>query len=156
MVGELEPEGTGWFATREPFSFTLERLDFADDARRFETGTWPVPSHYAALAALELILDQAGVGRICERLRDMTGRILERCQAAGLRVFTPGEREGRCGIVTIEAELPQRVEARLHARGVIVDSRPGRVRLSPHWALSDEELERALDLVEAELGVGVA
>jgi selenocysteine lyase/cysteine desulfurase len=155
LIPELEPEGTGWFATREPFSFTLEQLDFADDARRFETGTWPVPSHYAALAALELILDRAGVERICERLRDMTGRILERCQAAGLRVFTPLERERRCGIVTIETARPEEVEARLHARGVIVDSRPGRVRLSPHWALSDDELERALHLVEAELGVRV-
>lgn len=151
LISELRPAGTGWFATADPFSFTLESLDFADDARRFETGTWPVPSHYAALAGLELILEQAGVERICERLRDLTGRIMERCDEAGLLVFTPRERERRCGIVTIEAERPEEVERRLHGVGVIVDSRPGRVRLSPHWAIRDDELERGLELIEAEL-----
>jgi selenocysteine lyase/cysteine desulfurase len=151
LIGELEPVGTGWFATADPFSFTLERLEFAPDARRFETGTWPVPSHYAALAALDLILSRAGVERICERLREMTSRILERCDDAGLRVFTPVEAERRCGIVTLEAESPSRVEMELLARGVVVDSRPGRLRLSPHWSLLDEQLETGMDLVEAEL-----
>jgi hypothetical protein len=49
--------------------------------------------------------------------------------------------------VTLECEKPEEVEASLHAAGVIVDSRPGRVRLSPHWCVSAEELERGLDLV---------
>ncbi|HLQ61797.1 MAG TPA: aminotransferase class V-fold PLP-dependent enzyme [Candidatus Acidoferrales bacterium] len=150
LIPSLRPQGTGWFATRDPFSFTLEKLDFAPDARRFETGTWAVPAHYAALAALELVLE-VGVENICERLRDFTDRILVRCEAAGIRTFTPRERSRRCGVVTLESQRPGDVEARLHQAGVIVDSRPGRVRLSPHWCLTEAELERGLDLVEKEL-----
>jgi selenocysteine lyase/cysteine desulfurase len=150
LISELRPAGTGWFATRDPFSFTLERLEFAGDARRFETGTWPVPSHYAALAALELILG-VGVEHICERLRRHTTRILERCDEAGIRTFTPRPPEQRCGIVTLECARPDEVEAALHANGVIVDSRPGRVRLSPHWCVTEDELERGMDLVLEEL-----
>jgi kynureninase len=104
----------------------------------------------AALAALELILS-IGVDRICERLRDFTGRILERCDEADVRTFTPRDRERRVGVVTIESGQPEAVEARLHEAGVIVDARPGRVRLSPHWALREDELERGLDLVFEEL-----
>ena len=37
--------------------------------------------------------------------------------------------------------------------GVIVDSRPGRVRLSPHWCVTHEELERGMNLVIQHLGV---
>jgi kynureninase len=148
LLSSTSPQGTGWFATRNPFSFTLERLDFAPDARRLETGTWAVPSHYAALAGLELILE-VGVERIQERLRDLTGRILERCAAAGVRTFTPAAREQRCGIVALESAAPEEVEARLHADGVVVDSRPGRLRLSPHWCVSESELERGMDLVLA-------
>ena len=147
LIPKLEPRGTGWFATANPFSFCLEELEWAPDARRFETGTWPVPSHYAALAALELILDRVGVDAICRRLRRFTGRILERCHAAGVPTFTPEEPERRCGVVTLECARPEEVEKALLADGVVVDSRPGRLRLSPHWALGEEELDRGMDLV---------
>jgi kynureninase len=151
LIPRVRPQGTGWFATRDPFSFTLQELVFAEDARRLETGTWAVPSHYAGLAALELILE-VGVANIQERLRDMTDRILERCDEAGVRTFTPRDRELRCGIVTLESEHPEEVEARLHTDGVIVDSRPGRIRLSPHWCVTEDELERGMDLVLHHLG----
>ena len=146
LIPRTRPQGTGWFATRDPFSFTLQELVFADDARRLETGTWGMASHYAGLAGLELILE-VGVAAIQERLRDLTDRILERCDDAAVTTFTPRERSRRCGIVTLESEHPEDVEARLHAEGVIVDSRPGRVRLSPHWCVTEEELERGMDLV---------
>jgi len=151
LLPEVRPQGTGWFATRDPFSFTLQELTFADDARRLETGTWAVACNYAGLAGLETVLE-VGVENIQERLRDLTGRILERCDAAGVQTFTPRERTRRCGIVTLAADHPEEVEARLHRQGVIVDSRPGRVRLSPHWCVTDDELERGMDLVLAELG----
>lgn len=146
LLPEVQPHGTGWLATLEPFSFTLEELTFADDARRLEGGTWPVPSHYAALAGLELVL-KVGVQEIQERLRDLTGYILNRCDEADVRTFTPHERERRCGIVTLECDHPGEAEARLLEDGVIVDWRPGRVRLSPHWCVTEAELERAMDLV---------
>src|SRR3989454_683197 len=69
LIPDVRPHGTGWFATRDPFSFTLSELDFADDARRLETGTWAMACHYAGLAGLELILE-VGVEHIQERRRD--------------------------------------------------------------------------------------
>lgn len=146
LLPGIRPRGTGWLATKDPFSFTLQELTFADDARRLEAGTWPVPSHYAALAGLELVL-KVGVEAIQERLRDLTGYIIERCDAADVRTFTPRERERRCGVVTLECDHPEEAEARLLDDGVIVDWRPGRVRLSPHWCVTEAELERAMDLV---------
>jgi kynureninase len=146
LIPHTRPQGTGWFATHHPFSFTLQELDFADDARRLETGTWAIACHYAGLAGLELVLE-VGVESIQERLRDLTDRILARCDEAGVKTFTPRERSQRCGIVTLECDRPEEVEAALHRDGVIVDSRPGRVRLSPHWCVTEEELERGMDLV---------
>ena len=146
LIPRTRPHGTGWFATRDPFSFTLQELTFADDARRLETGTWAMACHYVGLAGLELVLE-VGIENIQERLRDLTDRIFERCDEAGVRTFTPRERSRRCGIVTLDCERPEEVEAQLHAEGVIVDSRPGRIRLSPHWCVTDEELERGMDMV---------
>jgi len=155
LIPRVRPQGTGWFATRDPFSFTLQDLVFADDARRLETGTWAMACHYAGLAGLELILE-VGVANIQERLRDLTDRILERCDEAGVQTFTPRARSQRCGIVTLECDRPEEVEASLHAAGVIVDSRPGRIRLSPHWCVTEEELERGMDLVLQHLTAGVS
>lgn len=146
LIEQLEPVGSGWMATRDFLTFRLEEVVYWDDARRFEGGTWPVPSHCVALAGLELVLD-VGVERISERLRDFTDYMLERCDAAGLRARTPRERKRRGGFMSFESDRAEAVEERLRKEGIIVDARPGVVRLSPHWALGTAELEGAMDTV---------
>ena len=142
----LFPQGTGWFATQSPFSFTLERVEFAEDARRFESGTWPVPSHVAALAALEIVLE-VGVENIRSRLLQLTQRILDFCDTEGMTALTPRADDERAGIVAIGCDRAEEVESRLLESQVVVDSRPGRVRLSPHWCITEAELDRALDAI---------
>jgi kynureninase len=148
LVPSLRPVGTGWFATADPFSFSTDSLELAADARRFEGGTWPVPSHYAALAGLELVLS-VGVPAIAARLRALTLRIIEQARDAGCTVLTPAER--RSGMVALASERGEEVEARLRGRGVVIDSRPGRIRVSPHWSLSEDEVDRGFALVLEEL-----
>lgn len=149
LLQGLRPVGaTGWFGSRDPLAFELERMEPAPGGRRFETGTWPMPSHAAALAGIDVVLE-VGVERIARRLREVTSHLLERCHRAGLRTLTPADPERRCGIVSIACAEPETVEADLARRGVIVDSRPGILRLSPHWALTDAEVERGMDAVEA-------
>ena len=147
LLPRMEPSGaTGWMAARDTPSFELERLDLAPDARRLETGTWPVPSHLAALAGVELVL-HAGVANIQQRLRTLTGRILARCADEGLEVRTPADASRRCGIVAIDCRDAEAVVDRLAERGVVADAREGGLRLSPHWSITDAELDAGMDLV---------
>ena len=148
LIPSLSPVGTGWFATASPFSFTTDRLELAPDARRFEGGTWPMPSHYAALAGLELVLS-VGVDAIAERLRALTLRIIERAREADCEVLTPVE--SRSGMVALACARGEEVEARLLQRGVVIDSRPGRIRVSPHWSMSEDEVDRGFALVLEEV-----
>jgi selenocysteine lyase/cysteine desulfurase/acetyl esterase/lipase len=147
LISLMEPSGaTGWMAARQTPSFDLEHLELAPDARRLETGTWPVPSHFAALAGLELVL-QAGVDNIQHRLRELTTRIITRCADAGLDVHTPVEVSQRCGIVAVDCRDADRLLDQLAGRGLVADVRDGGLRLSPHWAITDEELDSGIDLV---------
>jgi kynureninase len=147
LLPRLRPQGaTGWMAGREVPSFDLEHIDLAPDARRLETGTWPVPSHMAALAGLDLVLE-AGTENIKARLQALTDQIIERCEDAGLDLRTPAERDRRCGIVSISCQQPERVVRQLSDRGLVADERPGVLRLSPHWAISDAELDDGMDRV---------
>ena len=55
LIGRLEPTVTGWFGRANPFAYRHDTLDWAATASRFEGGTPPVPSAYAALAGLRLL-----------------------------------------------------------------------------------------------------
>ncbi len=55
LLASLEPAVTGWFATREPFSFDSRRLDYHPTARRLEHGTPPGPVVFIAQGGLEII-----------------------------------------------------------------------------------------------------
>jgi len=105
-----------------------------------------VPSYFAALAGLDVVLD-AGIDAICARLRRFTGMIIDRCADAGLEISTPTEPDRRCGIVTIACPQADQVVGRLAADGVVADARHGQLRLSPHWALADADVERGMDRV---------
>src|SRR5260370_34861696 len=71
----VRPQGTGWFATRDPFSFALQELTFADAARGLETGTWAMACHYAGWPGLGMFVER-GVAS-CQRLwRNLSDRHL--------------------------------------------------------------------------------
>ena len=55
LIERLEPLSTGWFGRVDPFAFSHDRLDWSPSARRFETGSPPIPNVYAAAAGIELL-----------------------------------------------------------------------------------------------------
>ena len=55
LVQGIEPTATGWFADRDIFEMDIHDYSPAPSARRFEAGTPPVPSTYAAISGIELI-----------------------------------------------------------------------------------------------------
>jgi selenocysteine lyase/cysteine desulfurase len=155
LIEQLEPTATGWFATKDQFNFAVDRLEFAADATRFQFGTPPVPTAYACRPGMEII-DEVGVDRVQERIRELTRRLLDAAQARGYPVNSPQADQERGGIVMIRAASPQETVRRLVARGFIVDYRPGLVRVSPHFYNTAEEIDRfmeALDVVQGELAV---
>ncbi len=148
LIRELEPTVTGWFATRNPFAFTVDRLEYAADATRFEFGTPPVPAAYACRPGMEIVAE-VGVQRVEGRIRHLTRRLLQGARGRGYAVNSPEEDARRGGMVTIRARDPEDTVRRLVAQGCIVDHRPGLVRASPHFYNTAEEIDRFLDALDA-------
>jgi selenocysteine lyase/cysteine desulfurase len=71
LANRLEPFFTGWFGRVNPFAFDIKHLDYAEGARRFEAGTPPMISAYAANAALEM-LNAIGVKKVEEYLQALS------------------------------------------------------------------------------------
>ena len=137
---QLRPTITGWFAARDQFAFDSQRFAFHDDARRFELGTPALPTVHAALGGQEII-DEVGVPLIRARNAELTEHLLGRIAAAGLRVRGAREPEQRSALVMVADDDPAGAVARLAAERVIVDYRPGYVRVSPHFYNTPDELD---------------
>jgi len=128
----LSPRASGWFAHREQFRFDASMLEFHGDARRLEAGTPPLMPVYAQLGGLELI-EELGPREIRRRTMALADDLIERARAAGLRPHVAAAPEARSAIVMLPSDDPPAAVRRLAEAGIVTDSRPGYVRVSPYF-----------------------
>jgi len=142
LLPEVESLVTGWFATREPFSFDLKNLDYHPSARRLEHGTPPAPVFFIAQGGLDVI-SEVGPQSIRSRQQELVDYVIARADEAGLPVRTPRDRNARGGMVNLgvgtEAE---KVCHALLERDVCTDYRGDGIRVSPHFFNSEEDVDR--------------
>lgn len=147
LAEKLEPAYPGWFGCGESVMTFGEDYVPAPGARRFQQGTPPVEAMYTSIAGLRAALE-IGVDRIRARSLELTGRMLERLGARGVRVSTPGKPEARGGMLCIDLPNAEAMEAALDARGIDVDFRPGAgLRVSPHFCHRDDECDHVADAI---------
>ncbi|HSJ26321.1 MAG TPA: aminotransferase class V-fold PLP-dependent enzyme [Longimicrobiales bacterium] len=137
---QLRPTTTGWFAARDQFAFDIHHFEFKDDARRFELGTPALPTVHSALGG-QSIIDEIGVSAIRARNSELTEYLLQRLEAAGLHVRGAATPDARSALVMVRHADPAAAVAHLAAHDVIVDARPGYVRVSPHFYNTRDELD---------------
>jgi kynureninase len=143
LLERLRPTIAGWFGARDQFAFDIAHFEFKEDARRFELGTPSLPSVHYALGGQDVI-DEIGVGAIRERNRELTERLVSGALDAGFRLRIAPDPEQRSAIVMVALDEPAAAVAHLARRGIIVDHRPGHVRISPHFYNTQEEVERVV------------
>jgi kynureninase len=140
----LSPTTTGWFSSARQFAFDVATLEFAADARKFEMGTPAVPSAFIARGAMSLVRE-IGIERLHARTLDLGALAIRLADAAGLRVRAVRDDARRGGIVAVEVDDPKPVVDELSRRGIIVDFRPGIVRLSPAFYNTEDEVDATID-----------
>jgi kynureninase len=145
LLPTLEPLVTGWFATREPFSFDLQHLDLHPTARRLEHGTPAAPIAFIAQGGLDIITE-VGPAAIRERQQGLIEYLISRADRARLPVRTPRDPNGRGGMVNIgvgtEAE---KVCHALLDRDVCTDFRGDGIRVSPHFFNVEADIDRLFE-----------
>lgn len=149
LIEALEPLVTGWFGRADPFAFQLTPLDWSETARRFETGSPPVPSIYGAAAGLDLVCG-LGLDVVERQIAHLTARLIAGAQARGFRVITPTDPASRGALVVLHATNAQDLVTRLGARGVVASARGAGVRFSFHAYNNDEDVDAVLAALDAE------
>jgi kynureninase len=151
LLSKLEPKLTGWIAHAEPFDFAPGRIRYDKGVRRFAQGTPSIPALYSCLPGLEILLD-VGAETIELESRRRTQEMVDTALHRGWDLKSPAEAKRRGGSVMLGAENPERLTDELSRRGVLVDWRPGVVRISPHFFNTDEEVAQTLEILAELLG----
>ena len=141
LVESIRPTTTGWFADEDVFAMDDRYYSPAPTAARFQSGTPPVPSLYAGLAGLRLVLE-AGVERTSARIAELTQVLVD---GTSRRVVTP---EQRGALVCVEVDDPASVVERLQKQGVVTSWRDRSVRFSFHFYNDESDVEAALAALE--------
>jgi selenocysteine lyase/cysteine desulfurase len=145
-TADIVPTSTGWLAARDISAMDIRSYDPAADARRFEAGTPAVPGLYAAAAGLELMLE-IGVERTQVHVEQLLRQLRSGVTDIGGTVVTPERAHGPMLAVAATDELAY-VEA-LAKDGVVVSSRDGNVRISPHCYNTDADIEAVVAALHA-------
>ncbi len=154
----LNPKLTGWFAHKNPFSFS-PNMEYTEGSYKFMSGTPPIPCLYSAQAGLDIIRD-IGITQIRQKSLSQTKRIIEKALERDFTLYTAREDECRGGAVSFNLPYAHQVKQALVNRGVKVDFRKGNntepdvMRVGPHFYSTDEEIDLLFEYIDQILSSG--
>jgi selenocysteine lyase/cysteine desulfurase len=148
LGGSLLPTQTGWFADEDIFAMSIADYSPHSSARRFDSGTPPVPSLYPGVAGMELIAE-AGVPEIEAHVRRLVERLLAGLDELGATVAT-ARGEGDYGpLICVVATDPSSLVEALAGERIVTSTRDANLRISLHLYNVEEDVDRILAALAA-------
>lgn len=139
------PTRSGWQGHAEPYAFD-PMGPLAPDARRYQGGGPNVAGAVGTSASLSL-LQEVGVPAIARHNEALVDQVLDAAAARKWEILTP--RDARASIVTFRVPHLERALAALARERVIVNSRSGGIRVSPHLYNDAADIERLFRVLDA-------
>ncbi|MBT2733794.1 aminotransferase class V-fold PLP-dependent enzyme [Bacillus sp. ISL-7] len=146
IANELKPAVTGWFGRINPFDFNVKLLDYAEGARRFETGTPPMVNAYAADTGIKILL-KIGVENIENYLRTLSHKAITHAKELGLKIASPENLDEKAANTAIFVGEATKFENQMKERGFIVSARNDVIRIAPHFYNTENEVIAAIDML---------
>ena len=141
-LDRLRPVGLGWNSVVQAGDFMDSRLDLKPGAARLEGGSYNMAG-VAGLEASLSYLNQIGLDTLHRRLQTVMHEVQQILRATGCRVISDCSPDRWSGIMAFQVpgHAPRAVCRDLRAAGVLVNSRGGYVRLSPHVYTDADDLQ---------------
>ena len=140
------PVEFGWTNVAGYNDYASRDMTLRSDAGRYECGTLNTIGCYGLRAAIELLLE-IGVERIGPVVQGLADQLAEGAVRKGYQLLGDRTEENGAGIIAIQKPgIDSRQLVReLKELGIIAAPRQGWVRLSPHFYISPEEIDRAVE-----------
>jgi selenocysteine lyase/cysteine desulfurase len=143
----LLPTQTGWFADEDIFAMSIADYSPHASARRFDSGTPPVPALYAGVAGVSLV-EETGVPAIAEHVSGLVGRLLDGLGSLGATVVTPTDPARRGPLVCVRSNDVEALVAALAEDRIVTSSREDKLRVALHLYNVDEDVDALLAALE--------
>jgi len=144
FIPDLRPTSIGWFSQANIFAMDIYANTPSPTARRFESGTPPIPSIYAGIAGMKLI-QSAGLEKIEAHLREITGAVEEGAMRRGFNLASPVDPAKHGALITLRSHKVDLLVKRLEADGIVTSSRDNNLRLSPHLYNDQRDVDVLMD-----------
>jgi selenocysteine lyase/cysteine desulfurase len=143
LINDRLPTATGWFADSDIFAMDHRRYSPSSTARRFESGTPPVPNLFAGLAGIDLVRS-VGVPAVEAHVQDLVDRFRCGLDELGATIVTPAARDRRGAMLAVASTDENALVATLDAMGIGASCRDGNLRLSMHLYNSTADIDSCL------------
>lgn len=143
LAQTLQPLNTGWFGRVNPFAFDIRGLDWADGARRLDTGTPPMLNGCVAAAGLAL-LNRLDMVAVRDHLRELSRVALEAVREQGLLTASPLDPAHKGSNTAVRVANAAALEQRMAEAGYIVSARGDVIRVAPHFYNTADEVREAI------------
>jgi selenocysteine lyase/cysteine desulfurase len=137
------PTATGWFADQDIFEMDVHDYSPSPTARRFQSGTPPIPAIYAGIAGIEL-MEEIGIAETREHVQGLNERLIAGVDELGGTVVTPRQPERRGALICIRSTDVDALVAALQREGIVTSSRDGNLRVSAHSYNSTADVDAVL------------
>lgn len=144
LLPTLQPTSLGWFSQANIFAMDIYANTPSPTARRFESGSPPVPNIYAGVAGIKLI-QSIGLEKIETHIHELTGAIKEGAMRRGFNLVTPVDPARHGALITLRSHNVTMLVKRLEEGGIITSSRDSNLRISPHIYNNFADVNRLMD-----------
>ena len=151
LIGHIHPTEIGYLAMKHGFDSNEIKIDLHDDARRFDSGVYNLCGICALGASLDFLLE-IGIDQVQVWIKSLTDRLVEGLNHKGWAIHSPRTPSEWSGIVTFFSDKHDLRALRKHLRDefkIVVANRLGRLRASPHFYNSPEEIDQLIDALPA-------
>lgn len=145
LIRQLTPTITGWFGQQNPFAFDVKHFDPASSARRFESGSPPLPHAIAITTTLEL-LARAGFDQIASHVATLTRALMDGARQLNIKMKTPADSRGP--LVVLQMKDAEAVVKRLASQDIVVSNRMDGLRVAFHAYNTIDDVHAVLTALE--------
>jgi cysteine desulfurase/selenocysteine lyase len=143
VMKKIDHPMPGWMSVKGWTDYYNFKYELMKDSRRYESAQRNLLGLCGLWQSLQII-DELGIAKIEKRVLDITDYLCDLLEKRGFEIFSPRGEKEKSGIVSffIKGRDPDEVRETLRRKGIIISARDGRLRASPHYYNSFEEVER--------------
>jgi len=143
LLPQITPTVTGWFADEDIFKMDIYDYSPSATARKFESGTPPIPNIYAGIAGMDL-MHEIGINATEQHVARLTSQLIEGLDRIGAKMVTPRDPQKRGPMIAVATTDEHAMVAALKEDGILTSARDGNIRLSFHCYNSEEDIEAVI------------